>query len=124
MKRNPLELAILTVSLATVIALIAYLSNDALLGTGSAASFRVDVGTGAAANGGDGWLVPLRVRNSGGQAALDVTLVGRASVDGVDETSQLTVGVLAAESSAELVLGFSAHPDGEVTIRIVGFEAP
>ena len=89
MKRNPLELAILTVSLATVIALIAYLSNDALFGTGSAASFQVDVGTGATANGGDGWLVSLRVRNSGGQAALDVTLVGNASVDGVDEVSQI-----------------------------------
>jgi uncharacterized protein (TIGR02588 family) len=66
----------------------------------------------------------LTVRNEGGKAAVSIVVEGTASIAGTEESSELTVDVLAADSEVDLVLGFSGPPEGEVQVRVVGFETP
>lgn len=124
MKRNWLEWAILVISVAVVVALVGYLLV-AGLASGGPAIIRAEVSSAEAADGPDGgWLVPLTVRNEGGKAAVSIVVEGTATVAGMEESSELTVDVLAADSEVELVLGFSGRPEGEVQLRVVGFETP
>ena len=124
MKRNWLEWAILAISVAVVVALVGYLLVAGLSNAGPA-MIRAEVAAAEAADGPDGgWLVPLIVRNEGGTAAVSIVVEGTATVAGTQESSELTIDLLAADSAVELVLGYSEEPDGEVQVRVVGFETP
>jgi uncharacterized protein (TIGR02588 family) len=124
MKRNWLEWAILAISVAVLVALVGYLLV-AGLSNGGPAMIRAEVAAAEAADGpGGGWLVPLTVRNEGGTAAVSIVVEGTANVAGTEESSELAIDLLAADSEVELVLGFSGKPDGEVQVRVVGFETP
>ena len=124
MKRNWLEWAILAISVAMVVALVGYLLV-AGLSNGGPAMLRADVATAEATHGPDGgWLVPLTVRNDGGMAAVSIVVEGTATIAGAEESSELTIDLLAAGSQVELTLGFSGVPDGEIQVRVVGFETP
>jgi uncharacterized protein (TIGR02588 family) len=124
MKRNWLEWAILVTSVALVVALVGYLLV-AGLASGGPAVIRAEVTAAQAADAPDGgWLVPLTVRNEGGKAAVSIVVEGTATVAGTAESSELTVDGLAADSEVELILGFSGQPEGEVQLRVVGYETP
>lgn len=124
MNRNWLEWAILLISGVLVALLVGYLLVSGLSNRGPA-TIRAEVVTPAATDGPDGgWLVPLTVRNSGGKAAVSIVVEGITTVDGTEEASQLTIDLLAADSEVELILGFSGRPEGEVEVRVVGFESP
>lgn len=124
MKRNWLEWAILAISVAVVVALVGYLLVSGLSNRGPA-MIRAEVSAAEAADGPDGgWLVPLIVRNEGGTAAVSIVVEGTATVAGTQESSELTIDLLAADSAVEVVLGYSDEPDGEVQVRVVGFETP
>jgi len=124
MNRNWLEWAILAGSVVLVVGLVVFLVVSGL-SNGGPAMIRAEVVPSAATDGPDGgWLVPMTVRNEGGEAAVSIVVEGTATVAGVDESSELTVDVLAADSSVRLVLGFSGRPEGEVRVRVVGFEIP
>ena len=70
------------------------------------------------------WLIPATVKNLGGDSAEDVVIEFTAMVAGTEETSELTVAILPAHSNVQLEVGFSAKPDGEVSVRVVGFARP
>lgn len=124
MNRNWLEWAILVVSVALVVGLVGYLLVSGLA-TGGPAIIRLEATAPEAADGPDGgWLVPVTVRNEGGSAAVSIVVEGTATVAGTEQSSQLTVDVLATDSAVDLVLGFSGRPEGEVHLRVVGFETP
>ena len=124
MKRNSLEWAILVISVAVVVALVGYLLVSGLANDGPA-MIRAEVTAAEAAEGpGGGWLVPVTVHNEGEKAAVSIVVEGTAIVAGTEESSELTVDVLAVDSEVELVLGFSGRPEGEVEVRVVGFESP
>jgi uncharacterized protein (TIGR02588 family) len=124
MNRNWLEWAILVVSVALVAGLVGYLLVSGLTNRGPAI-IRLEVAAAEGSDGPDGsWLVPLTVRNEGGRAAVSIVVEGTAIVAGTEESSELTVDVLAAESAVDLVLGFSGRPEGDVQLRVVGFETP
>jgi uncharacterized protein (TIGR02588 family) len=124
MKRNWLEWVILVISVAVVVAVVGYLLVSGLSNSGPAL-IRAEVAAAEAANGPDGgWLVPVVVRNEGGTAAVSIVVEGTATVAGAQESSELTVDLLAADSAVDLMLGFSGEPDGEVQFRVVGFETP
>ena len=107
-----------------VAVLIGYLAISGLSNVGSAA-LQASADPGRATEGPDGaWLVPVTVRNDGGMAAVSIVVEGTATVGGVQEASELTVDILAAESEVELILGFSARPADDVRVRIVGYETP
>jgi uncharacterized protein (TIGR02588 family) len=123
-KRNWLEWLILVVSVSLVVALVGYLLVTGLTNGGPAA-IRAEVVREDAIEGPDGsWLAPLTVSNDGGTAAVAIVMEGTAMVDGAEETSELVVDILAAGSEVELMLGFSGPPEGEVDLRVVGYEAP
>lgn len=124
MKRNALEWVILVGSLAAIIGVVGFLVVEAIADGGRPASVGAvaDMDRGAASEA--GWLVPVRVYNSGGSAALSVAVEVKATVGGAEEVSELTVDVLAGGSEVELLAGFSGQPEGEVAVRIVGLETP
>lgn len=125
MKRNSLEWLILVASLAAIVGVVGFLIVEAVADGGRPASVGAvaDVDRGTAAE--DGWLIPVRVYNRGGSAALSVAVEVSAMVDGAEEASELTVDVLAGGSEVELLAGFSAEPDGGiVAVRVVGLETP
>ena len=124
MRRNWLEWAILAVSVTVVALLVAYLAIVGLSGS-RPASIRAEVGPAGMTAGPDGgWLVPVQVRNDGGVAAISIVVEGTATVAGEEEVSELTVDVLPAESKVEVLFGFSGQPDGDIRLRVVGFETP
>ncbi len=124
MKRNSLEWVILIASLAAIVGLVGFLVVEAVGDGGRPASVgaTADVDRGSA--GETGWLIPVRVYNRGGSAALSVAVEVTAIVDGTEEASELTVDVLAGGSEVELLAGFSGEPDGIVAVRVVGLETP
>jgi len=124
MKRNALEWAILVASLAAIIGVVGYLVVEAVAEGGRPASVGAvaDMDRGTASDG--GWLIPVRVSNRGGSAALSVAVEVKAIVGGTEEVSELTVDVLAGGSEVELLAGFSGQPDEDVDVRIVGLETP
>ena len=124
MKRNALEWLILVVSILAVLGLVGYLVADGLGDSGTPVSITAEVVTQEGAAGAQGWLVPVRVRNVGGYAAIGVVVEGTAEVAGAVETSDLTVDVLAAGSEVGLMFGFSGRPEGDVQVRVVGYETP
>lgn len=124
MKRNALEWVILVTSLAAIIGVVGFLVVEAVADGGRPASVGAvaDMDRGTASD--DGWLMPVRVYNRGGAAALSVAVEVTATVDGSEEVSEFTVDVLAGGSEVELLAGFSGQPEGEVAVRIVGLETP
>jgi uncharacterized protein (TIGR02588 family) len=124
MKRNALEWAILAVSVVAIVGIVGFLLVEAVADGGrpAAVGATAEMERGVAAE--DGWLVPIRVYNRGGTAALSVTVEVTGTVEGTEEVSELTVDVLAGGSEVELLAGFSARPEADVAIRIVGLETP
>lgn len=124
MMRNSLEWVILVASLTAIVGVVGFLVVEAVADGGRPASVgaTADVDRGSPAE--NGWLVPVRVYNRGGSAALSVTVEVSALVDGAEEASELTVDVLAGGSEVELLAGFSAEPDGGIAVRVVGLETP
>ena len=124
MKRNWLEWVILGLSVAVVVLPVGFLLFTGMT-NGGPAVIRAEVAAAGPVEGPDGgWLVPLTVRNEGGQVATSIAVEGTALVAGKEESSELTIDLLAADSTVDLVLGFSGQPEGEVRVRVVGFEKP
>ena len=122
MRRNWLEWLILGGSVVVIVTLLAYLTLRALAGERPPSVAVVTGEPRAEASG--AWLVPLQVRNEGGRAAAAVTIEATATVAGTDETSELTVDLLPAESERQVVASFSGEPEGPIRTRIVGYELP
>jgi len=124
MRRNALEWVILAVSVVAIVGIVGFLLVEAVSDGGRPAAVGATADMDRAVAGDDGWLVPIRVYNRGGAAALSVAVEVTGTVDGSEEVSDLTVDVLAGGSEVELWAGFSTQPDEDVEIRIVGLETP
>ena len=124
MKRNILEWLILVASLVAIVGVAGFLVVEAVADGGRPASVGATADVDRGSPGENGWLIPVRVHNRGGSAALSVAVEVSAMVDGTEEASELTVDVLAGGSEVELLAGFSAEPDGPVAVRVVGLETP
>ena len=123
MRRNPLEWAILVVSVVAIVGIVGYLLVDAVGGRDSPV-IAAEIDAAAGMEGPTGWTAPARIRNDGGSGVRQLVLEATAMVDGAEEASALTVDLLAAMSEVELVVGFSAAPTGPVEVRVVGYEVP
>ena len=124
MKRNPLEWAILVLSVVAIVAILGFLVVDVITEGARPADVVATPDTARAIDGDDGWLVPFIVHNRGGTAARSVQVEVSAFVAGSEEVSELTVDVLAGDSKVELWAGFSGRPDSEISVRITGLEMP
>lgn len=124
MNRNPLEWAILVLSIGVILAISGFLVIDAATGGGGPADVVATAAEARAVDNDAGWLVPVVVTNRGGTAARSVLVEVVGTVGGSEEVSELAVDVLAGGSEVELWAGFSARPEAPLTLRIVGLETP
>lgn len=123
MRQNWLEWAVLGVSALAIVALVGYLAVAAV-STATPPAISV-VGLPDEARSTDaGWELPVNVRNDGGEAAAAVAIEATAIVAGETETAQLEIDLLGPGTQEELVAVFSAAPDGEVDLRLIGFHLP
>lgn len=122
-RRNVVEWAVLVVSVAAIFVVVAALVLSGL-NEKRPADPRVDLHVDEARSGQLGWLVPATVSNSGDQTAEAVVLEATATVAGREESSEIEVAFLPAGSETEVTFAFSAEPESDVTVRLVGFQVP
>lgn len=123
MRQNALEWAALAVS-AVAIGLVAILlimeGLSATVQPDPTLVLRPEEGRSIAL----GWSVPGMLSNPGRDAAEDVVVEVTATVDGVEETSEIEVLFLPGGSSVDVQFGFSDRPEGEIESRLVGYTEP
>ena len=122
MKRNWLEWIVLVASGVAIVVLVAILAATGLFGGDRPPSPVVALRTEEGREAPAGWIVPATVRNEGDVAAQAVVLEASAMVAGQEELSELEVDYLPPGTEVEIEFAFSARPDGEVEVRIVGMQ--
>jgi uncharacterized protein (TIGR02588 family) len=124
MRQNWLEWTALAVSGIVLVALVGFLVYDGATDTGRPPSPAVELRPGEAYTIDGGWIVPATVRNDGEVAAEALVLRAAATVGGGEEESELALDYLPAGTEVEISFGFSAEPEGEVSVQVVGFRLP
>jgi uncharacterized protein (TIGR02588 family) len=122
--RNWLEWVVLAASAAVLAGIVGFLIVDGLSGQGRPPEPVVTLDPAAAYEAENGWLVPAVVRNVGDTAAEAAVLRATAQVSGETEESEITIDYLPAASHVDVTFGFSAKPEGEVRVAVIGFRLP
>ena len=123
MKRNAIEWAVLAVSIVAIAALAIILIADGL-SEPSHADPQVELRTREGRQATMGWIIPATISNAGDSPAEAVVVEAEATVSGETEASELEVAYLPAGSSVEISFSFSAQPDGEISVRLIGYRMP
>jgi uncharacterized protein (TIGR02588 family) len=122
-RQNWLEWAVLACSTVAIVVLVGYLAVTAV-STATPPAISVVAHADEARSIDAGWELPITVRNDGGEAAATIAIEATATVAGETETAQLEVDLLGPGTEEELVLRFSAAPEGEPEVRVVGYSRP
>lgn len=123
MRQNWLEWVVLVCSVVVIVALVAYLAVTAV-STATPPAISVVAHADEARSTDAGWEVPVTVRNGGGEVAATIVVEATATVAGETETAELDVDLLGPGTEEELVFRFSAAPEGEVELRVLGYSLP
>ena len=124
MRQNWLEWTALAVSITAIVGLAGFLIVDGLVDEGAPPSPVVTLRPDEAYETPNGWLIPATVGNDGDEAAEAVDIEAVATVSGTEETSTAVLDYLPAGTEVDVTFGFTERPDGEVTVRVVGFRLP
>lgn len=124
MRQNWVEWVALLVSGVLVLSVVGFLVVDGLRDEGRPPQPVVTLRPDEAYATDHGWILPATVSNSGDTAAEALVLRASATVGGADEESELTVDYLPAGTEVEVSFGFSAEPDGTVSVQTVAFRLP
>ena len=124
MPRNWLEWVALAIGSVALVAVVGILAADELTGGDRPPEIAVELHLDAAYQTEHGWLLPATLTNVGDEAAEALDLEAVATVGGVEERSMLQVDYAPSRSEVELTFGFSARPDGDVEVVVVGFRLP
>lgn len=124
MRHNWLEWLVLGISAAVLIGLVGFLVIDGITDGGRPPAPLVVLDIEAAYEVSGGWVVPATVMNEGDEAAEALALRATATVAGTEEESEITVDFLPSGTDVNVTFGFSAQPDGEITVQTVGFRLP
>jgi uncharacterized protein (TIGR02588 family) len=124
MRQNWLEWVALAVSVTAIVGLVGFLVVDGLVDEGRPPAPRVTLRTTEAYAIESGWLVPVTLSNDGDEAAEAVDFVATATVAGEEEEATVSVDYLPAGTDVEITFGFSAEPEGELVVHVVGFRVP
>jgi uncharacterized protein (TIGR02588 family) len=122
-QRNLIEWVVLVTSVVAIVALAALLVFQGLQ-ENEPANPGVELRLDEARTGLIGWIVPADVVNDGDEPAEAVLIEASAQVAGEAETSEIEIDYLPAGTTVEIAFAFSAEPEGEVTVRLVGFRVP
>ena len=123
MRRNIVEWLVLVGGALSVLALVAALVGQSI-GSSRPPVIEATVLVDEAAASDLGWTVPVEVRNVGGRSAAGVVIDAVATVGGVEEVASVDIDLLAGSGRAVRVIAFSAEPEGDVQLRLVGYTAP
>lgn len=124
MPRNWLEWLALGIGSAALVAVLTILIADELGGGDLPAEISIELHVEEAYETDHGWLLPATLTNVGDEAAEALELEAVATVEGNEQTSALQVDYAPSRSNVEVTFGFSAPPDGDVEVRVVGFRLP
>lgn len=124
MRQNWLEWTALAVSVVALVAVVGFLVVDGIADQGRPPQPQVTLHEGKAYRVEGGWMLPATVTNGGDSAAEAVVVRGTATVAGAEEESEVTLDYLPAGTDVEVTFGFTDEPDGDVSVRIVGFRLP
>jgi uncharacterized protein (TIGR02588 family) len=122
-KRNAVEWAVLLVSLGGIVVLVGVLIVEGLRGP-VPADPRIELLPGEARQAALGWILPATLANGGEEAVEGVVVEATATISGEEEVSELEVAFLPAGTEVDIAFAFSAEPEGEITVRLVGFRRP
>ena len=124
MRRNWVEWVALGISVAAIIGVVGFLVVDGFTDTDRPPEPRVELHLDAAYETSSGWIVPATVTNDGDRPAEALAMRATATVEGGEEESEVSIDYLPQGTDVEVSFGFSAEPDGEVTVTTVGFRLP
>ena len=124
MPRNRIEWLALAVSGIAILAVVGVLVVEGIAAGDAPPDPRVEVHLDRARDGELGWIVPATVRNDGDQAAEAVRILATARVGGQDEESEIEIDFLPEGTEVEVEIGFSARPEGEIELRLIGYQLP
>jgi uncharacterized protein (TIGR02588 family) len=123
-RRNWLEWVALAVSVIAVTAVVGYLAYDGLTSGNDPADPTIEIRLDEARQGALGWIVPATMRNTGDRPAEAVVIEATGTVGGKQEKTELEVDFLPAGTEVDIELAFSARPEGNIAVRLVGFRSP
>lgn len=121
--RNAVEWVVLGVSIAGILLLVGVLVIESLTET-RPADPQVELMPAEARQGTLGWIVPARVSNGGDEAVEAVLVEASATVGTATEVSEIEIDFLPSGTTVDVAFAFSAQPNGEVTVRLVGYRLP
>jgi len=123
-RQNWLEWVVLAMSAAAVVGLVGFLLVDGITDQGRPPVPVVELMADAAYDIPGAWILPATVSNDGDEAAEELVLRATATVEGIEEDSEVTIDYLPPGTDVEISFGLSAEPDDEVTVTTVGFRLP
>lgn len=123
MKKNRLEWTVFGISLALILSVAGLLVYQEITGGDSPASLVARAGE--ARDTGDGYVVPVDVRNEGDTTAEEVQLEATLTwADGV-ERGEAVLPLVPYRSDRRVWIAFSHDPrDGEIRVRVLGYREP
>jgi uncharacterized protein (TIGR02588 family) len=122
-KKNWFEWGVFFVSLALVVGVVGFLAYDAA--TAGAGEADLQLTLGEPERRGEGYAVPVRVSNRGGQTAEGVHVEVLLRHGDGEERGQFVVAFVPRLSSREGFVAFRTDPrGGRMEARIVGYEKP
>ena len=124
MPRNWLEWVALAIGSVALVAVLAILVTDELTSGDRPPEISVELHLDDAYRTDHGWLLPATLTNVGDDAAEALELEAVATVAGAEERSTVQVDYAPSDSEVEVTFGFSAAPDGDVEVRVIGFRLP
>lgn len=124
MRQNWLEWVALVISVLAVLGVVGFLIVDGIGDEGRPPTPIVELRRSEGHAIDHGWILPATVSNDGDRAAEALVLRATATVGGEEEESEIQVDYLPAGTSVNVSIGFSAEPEGEVTVQVVGFRLP
>ncbi len=124
MRQNWLEWVALAASVVAVIGVVGFLVVDGVADEGRPPTPVVELLDAEAYMTDHGWILPAELTNDGDTAAEALGLRATAAVDGSEEESEISVDYLPAGTAVSVSFGFSAEPEGEVTVQVIGFRLP
>ena len=122
-EKNWLEWAVFGLGLALVCGVLGFLAYDGATTSNAPAEFRIELGR--AEQRADGFHVPVRLTNSGGETAEGVHVEVVLEAAGREERGEFVVAFLPRGGTREASVTFHTDPaTGSMRARVLGYEKP
>ena len=122
-EKNWLEWAVFAAGLALVCGVLGFLAYDGATAGDRPAQFQIELGR--PEQRGDGFHVPVRVKNAGGETAEGVTVEVLLEGAGATERGEFVVAFIPRGGTREASVTFHTDPGaGHLRARVLGYEKP